>query len=207
MYLSIEESTMGLIRTSIAIIWVVILVLSISSIVLYFFNISSCKEVIFPTHDIAQASFTHFQFASYESRYTMEAIVAYKTQASSNTFVRDTKIINMTDYVIYLIATSDILQKDESLLQIYNHPEYAMVMNDYDTSLNSFKNSSSKSIGIDILVNSIQIDKDITREGLTKLSDLQIYTKLLPSKLEEKVSPEPILAPSTAESILAVSSI
>ena len=190
-YLSIEDATMGFIITSIIIIWVVILVLLVSSIVLYVFNTSTCDQVIFPTNDIAQASFTNFQFSNYESRYSMEAIVAYKTrnESKSNTFIGDTKIKDMTDFVIYLIATTDILKSSESLLRIYNHPKYVRVMNDYDTSVKAFKDSSSRSTGIDILVSIIKTDKDKEREVLSKLSDLQLYVKLLPSNFDSTLTP------------------
>ena len=170
-------------NTWILLIWIVALTLGIATLVIYLTDLSYCENMPIPEYSDAITRFSNFTFHDKFSRYAVEPIAHHKinTMTHKNMAVDLMKVSTMTDYAVYLIVTTDILNLNAISLEIYNHVDFTKVVSDYDSSIQGFKSPSSKQLGIGILLIGTKYEepKRILGEKLSTQTDKFIYDSLI----------------------------
>lgn len=134
--------------------YIAIAVLVVCIITFTMIGDSECERIVSPN---SPGNIHNYKFDDRMSRVAAESVAEYKAQGTG------LAIPTLSDYAVYLIATTDIVSKNLGAISIVNHPRYVEALEGYDLSLGLFKTDHLKSLAIEILGGSTpsKTDRDI----------------------------------------------
>ena len=154
-------------------IWVIILTIALATLMFHLIQKYEFDVVVSNmTYKSAIADFDNYKFGNRNSRYLLEAIAAYKIKSmkQTDTTIENFNIPTMTDYAIFMIASSNILDTSSCMLSRYNNQEFIDIVSNYNKSTHMFKDNAMREKAFKVLkMNANQ----------NSLSDDVIYASLL----------------------------
>lgn len=159
----------------ILILWILIGIATTCLVVLNYVDSDECEKVRLPTYKEVLDSYQEYKFKDKRARRIADIIAEYKLKDSPFT---DLSLNELSDYAVYLIITSDILNSDNTRkLVVISDPNYIDVVKAYNVGLEKFADENTRKLAIAICS---KIMPDNTLNKLFEnLTDREIYDYLL----------------------------
>lgn len=139
-------------RKFILLLWICIAIAVVCLVVLNLVADGECSSLPIVSYSDALKNINNYQFTNKQTRNTMTSIADYVV-ANTNFSSLGIKVSDLTDYAIYMIVSTNVVNSNLNWIKVINDPRYIHAVNGFDHATNAFRTDDLRSVAISVCKN------------------------------------------------------